>query len=116
MVTEYDTLYKLVYFVLSILMILCYRWSQGYKGDTLLYIDPVTVCYACGNTVKFTDTVSLVERVFQSPGNGVSQIAVSSTHSVFAIAEMGLHPKVYVCQYPSMEVLAELNGESYLLN
>lgn len=92
-------------------MILSHRWSQGYKGDTLLHIDAATVCYACGNTVKFLDTTSLVERVFQSPGNGISQLAVSAAHSVFAVAEMGLHPKVFVCQYPSMEILAELSGK-----
>ena len=87
-----------------------YRWSQGYKGDALLHIDAVTVCYACGNTVKFLNTSTLAEQVFQSPGNGVSQIAVSTAHSLFAVAESGLHPKVFVCQYPSMEVAAVLKG------
>ena len=76
----------------------------------MLHIDPVTVCYACGNTVKFLNTSTLEESVFLSPGNGISHIAVSPTHSVFAIAEMGLHPKIFVCQYPSLEVVAALEG------
>ncbi|CAK8681425.1 cilia- and flagella-associated protein 43-like [Clavelina lepadiformis] len=89
-------------------------WAQGYKGDQVSHIDPENICYACGNVIKFIDVISGSENVFKSPGNGITKIATSPTHGLFAVAESGLNPRIFVCRYPSFEVACVLEGGANL--
>ena len=74
-------------------------------------MDLDTICYACGNAVKFLDVKNSTETSFLSEGNGVKKLTANPFESVFAIAEHGINPRIFVYQYPSFELVCTLTGK-----
>ena len=89
-------------------VISCFSWIQGFQGSKVEYITRDTVCFKCGNFVRFLGDDGHGS-VF-SPGEGVSCIAAHSINKVFAVAEQTLNPRIYVMAYPSFRQVAELKG------
>jgi len=92
-----------------------FSWAQGYKGDDVHHVNLDTICYPCGSTVKFLDVINKTETSLFSPGNGVKKVATNPFQSVFAIAEHGLKPRIFIYNYPSMENICTLSGWKYYL-
>nr|CAB3230199.1 WD repeat-containing protein 96-like [Phallusia mammillata] len=89
-------------------------WMQGYKGDKIYHVDPIHICFVCGNIVKFINIFDGEENVFLSPGNGISKMTTLPSSGLFAFAETGLNPRIFVCQFPSMNVMATLKDAANL--
>lgn len=88
---------------------------QGYKGGAIQHIDSNQICFPSGNNIKSVNIHNSEEKVFQGPGNGVSKIATLPSSGVFALTERGLNPRIFVCQFPSMKVIATLTGKLFVL-
>ena len=88
-----------------------YSWVQGYDGSRAEFINRDTVCFKCGNSVKFVSEDGH-ESVFPAPGDGIGALAVHSINKVFAVADIGLKPKIQIYQYPSFREIATLEGEN----
>lgn len=84
-----------------------FRWSQGYDGDSAEFITNDTLCYKCGNNVKFVKEDGS-ERVYATDGNRC--LAVHGINNVFAFADQQLSPVVHIMSYPSLETIQQLKG------
>ncbi|CAH1784594.1 unnamed protein product [Owenia fusiformis] len=88
-------------------------WAQGYNGSNTQYISRDTVCFACGNNVKFVSEEGQ-ESFFPSPGEGVGPLAVHAINKVFAFSELCLNPRIFVVDFPSFKVHCELKDGAQL--
>ena len=59
-----------------------------------------TICFVCGNNVKFVNLKDKRESVLASPGDGIGALAVNPSYSNFAFAELKVNPKVFVYAFP----------------
>ncbi|XP_068708688.1 cilia- and flagella-associated protein 43-like [Montipora foliosa] len=75
-------------------------WAQGYDGSPALFVNRDTLCFVCGNNVKFINTRDKRESVLASPGDGIGTLAVNPLYSTFAFAELKIDPKVFVYVFP----------------
>ncbi|KAM7447734.1 Cilia- and flagella-associated protein 43 [Porites harrisoni] len=75
-------------------------WAQGYDGSPALFVNRDTICFVCGNNVKFINTKDKNETVLPSPGDGIGTLAVNPLYSSFAFAELKSDPKLFVYVYP----------------
>ena len=89
-------------------MIFLFSWAQGYDGSSSEFITKDTVCYKCGNNVKFI-TVNGEENIYATNGNRCT--AVHSVNKVFAFADNQLPPVVHIVYYPSLQTKHQLKGE-----
>lgn len=88
-------------------------WAQGYDGSPALFVNRDTICFACGNNVKFINTKDKKESVLASPGDGISALAVNPLHSNVAFAELKINPRLFVYVYPDFSrPRATLEGKS----
>lgn len=76
------------------------RWAQGYDGSPALFVNRDTICFVCGNNVKFVNIKDKRESVLASPGDGIGALAVNPSYSNFAFAELEVNPKVFVYAFP----------------
>ena len=82
------------------LLLFLTRWAQGYDGSPALFVNRDTLCFVCGNNVKFINTRDKRESVLASPGDGIGTLAVNPLYSTFAFAELKIDPKVFVYVFP----------------
>lgn len=75
-------------------------WAQGYDGCPALFVNRDTICFVCGNNVKFVNIKDKRESVLASPGDGIGALAVNPSYSNFAFAELKVNPKVFVYAFP----------------
>ena len=87
-----------------------FRWAQGYNGERAEFIDRNTVAFQCGNSIKFASEDG-TQRVLPTPGSGIGAFAVHYINKVFAVADIGIAPKVFILQYPSYRLISELEGK-----
>lgn len=100
----------LIYFYLLQLLP---RWSQGYNGSPAVFVNRDTICFVCGNNVKFVNTKDKRESVLASPGDGIGALAVNPLCSNVAFAELKINPKLFVYVYPDFSLpRATLEGET----
>ena len=91
------------------------RWAQGYDGSPALFVNRDTICFVCGNNVKFINTKDKNETVLPSPGDGIGTLAVNPLYSSLAFAELKSDPKLFVYVYPDFSrPRATLEGEFLL--
>lgn len=76
------------------------RWAQGYNGSPALFVNRDTVCFICGNNIKFVNTKDKRESVLSSPGDGIGAFAVNSSTSSIAFAELRVNPKLFIYTFP----------------
>ena len=89
------------------------RWAQGYDGSPALFVNRDTVCFVCGNNVKFINSKDKRESVLASPGDGIGALAVNPLYSNVAFAELKINPKLFVYVYPDFSrPRATLEGET----
>lgn len=84
-------------------------WAQGYDGSKAAYINRDTICFRCGNNIKFVKEDGQPQ-IFPSGGEGLGPIAMHNVNKVFAVAELGIDPKVNIFQYPTFKHVRELTG------
>ncbi|PFX29198.1 cilia- and flagella-associated protein 43-like [Stylophora pistillata] len=75
-------------------------WAQGYNGSPALFVNSNTVCFVCGNNIKFVNTKDKRESVLSSPGDGIGAFAVNSSTSNIAFAELRVNPKLFIYSFP----------------
>ena len=73
-----------------------FSWSIGYNGSPIHFIDSQTICYLNGNCVKFVNIESGSVRYLQSPGNGISNLAVNPVYGYIAFNENGLKARIFI--------------------
>ncbi|XP_074642124.1 cilia- and flagella-associated protein 43-like isoform X2 [Tubulanus polymorphus] len=88
-------------------------WTQGYGGGRAEYVDRQTICYKCGNAIKFIEEDGN-EFVFPSPGDGLGPLAVHKSNKVFAFAETCLQPRIFIFSYPLFDPIAEMKDAAKL--
>lgn len=76
------------------------RWAQGYNGSPALFVNRDTVCFICGNNIKFVNAKDKRESVLSSPGDGIGAFAVNSSTSNIAFAELRVNPKLFIYTFP----------------
>nr|XP_039264137.1 cilia- and flagella-associated protein 43-like [Styela clava] len=89
-------------------------WAHGFDSNKIHHITNDVICYVCGSNIKFVNTTNKQEQIFPSPGNGIATFASSPEDRIFAIAESCLNPKIFICEYPSMKVVKDLEGGTHL--
>ncbi|XP_033122449.1 cilia- and flagella-associated protein 43-like isoform X2 [Anneissia japonica] len=77
-------------------------WVQGYNGSNATFINQTTICYPCGNFIKFLDISSNDEAIHSSPGEGIGAFTVCGTQHVLAFSENCLSPRIFIYTYPSL--------------
>ena len=82
------------HFILSIVSF--FRWVQGYNGSATHYINKQTICFVCGNNIKFVNIRDKKESVLPSPGDGVGALAVSAAINKVGFAELKPNPKIFI--------------------
>lgn len=85
------------------------RWTKGYDGGTAEYITQDTVCYKCGNCIKFV-TDDGRENAFEPPNGGLGVVAVHVVRSQFAYVERKQQPSITVKKYPYFDTIVVLEG------
>lgn len=84
------------------------------KRYNLHYIDYGVLLYACGNTVQtldlFTNKKNVILNTSQRPGFSVGGVAVHPSLHHFAVAERGVDPKIYIYEYPSLDIVRILRN------
>ncbi|XP_033633066.1 cilia- and flagella-associated protein 43-like isoform X1 [Asterias rubens] len=75
-------------------------WAQGYSGSDALFINRNTLCYVCGNGIKFIDITTGREEIYSSPGMGIGAFTVSGSTHLVAFSENCLNPRIFVFSYP----------------
>eukprot|EP01029_Cantina_marsupialis_P010013 TRINITY_DN2297_c1_g1_i1.p1 TRINITY_DN2297_c1_g1~~TRINITY_DN2297_c1_g1_i1.p1 ORF type:complete len:1707 (+),score=573.01 TRINITY_DN2297_c1_g1_i1:171-5291(+) len=85
--------------------------NQFAKGKNLHYIDKNVVLFAAGNVVVVHDFESekrLGKKsqnvIFGRDGGGIGAICVHPSKKLFAVAERGVNPNIYVYDYPGCEL------------
>lgn len=87
-----------------------YRWSSGYGGGALIFINSTTLCYAQGNVLTLVDQAGCHVLSLTSQGKGVGQIASCPSAGLFAYSEVTLKPKIFILKYPECDVCGVLEG------
>lgn len=79
------------------------------KRYNIEIIDYGVVLFATGNTVQILDLFMHKKKILMAPGdcsfNAVGAIAVHPSKEFFAVAEIGLDPKIYVYTYPGLRTV-----------
>lgn len=90
------------------------RWAQGYNGSAALFVNRDTICFVCGNNIKFVNTKDKRESVLSSPGEGIGAFAVNPLYSNVAFSELKVSPRLFVYVFPDFsKPRAILEGEFF---
>ena len=96
----------------NLFVIFLTRWAQGYNGSPALFVNRDTICFVCGNNIKFVNTRDKRESVLSSPGEGIGCFAVNPLYSNVAFAELKVSPRLFVYVFPDFSrPRAILEGE-----
>ncbi len=87
------------------------EWERRYN---IHYLDVGVLLFAAGHTVQILDMATqrctYVLGRNQSTNAGIGSIAVHPSKQVFAVAEKGSHPNIYIYSYPALQVLRVLRN------
>jgi hypothetical protein len=76
------------------------------RRNNLHYLTDSVLIYAVGNTVVLFDTVSQEKQTLFGIGRGgIGAICVHPTKEVFAVAEKGHNPNIFIYEYPALKVV-----------
>lgn len=87
-----------------------HRWSLGYKGSQLHFINNTTLVFGCGNALTFIHSDGTHICSLPSKGRGVGAIAVCPKMGLVAYAESTLNPKIFMLKYPDGSLIKTLEG------
>ena len=77
-----------------------FSWAQGYSGSEACYVNKWTICFVCGNNIKFINLKDKEESVLPSPGDGVGALTVSAANNRIGFAELKPNPKIFIYAFP----------------
>lgn len=103
-------MYNIVFFCLFLFI----RWVQGFTSGTFKFVDKKTACYTCGNFIVFLNVETKTRKTLQSPGSGIGAFTASGHRRCLAFSDLRLNPSIFVYNYPELELMCELKGESFL--
>ena len=87
-----------------------HRWSLGYKGSQLHFINNTTLVFGCGNALTFIRSDGTHICSLPSEGRGVGVIAVCPKMGLITYAESTLNPKIFMLKYPDGSLIKTLEG------
>ncbi|CAD5121750.1 DgyrCDS10227 [Dimorphilus gyrociliatus] len=92
------------------------RWSQGYEGGNIQYINKDTIVIKCGNNLKFirNNSGETSEDIYSCPGGGIGTFAVHSLNKVFAVSKSSIKPSILIVNYPDLQQKHELKNGAAL--
>ncbi|KAK3696874.1 hypothetical protein QZH41_003634 [Actinostola sp. cb2023] len=76
-------------------------WAQGYDGGSASFVNINTLCFICGNNVKFINIKDNSVAFLPSPGDGIGRLATNPTHELYGFSEMKPSPQIFVYQFPN---------------
>uniref|UniRef100_A0A7S4G316 Cilia- and flagella-associated protein 43 n=1 Tax=Eutreptiella gymnastica TaxID=73025 RepID=A0A7S4G316_9EUGL len=89
--------------------------AYGYNGTPVHALPGNTVCYVCGCGLQFYNLIDGSRSFLWSPQRRpVSAVAFNSKLDMFAFADRGKNPKIYIHSYPDKRSLYTLSGASKL--
>lgn len=91
-----------------------YRWSLGYDGSPIHFVDNSTLLYSGGNGLTLVHHGGKHVRSLPSHGRGVGPIATAPKANLIVYAESTLQPKIFAISYPKYELTTTLKGIIYL--
>ena len=86
------------------------RWSFGYCGSPLHFVDDNVLVYSCGNTLTFVGSDGKHIYSCVSEGTGAGCLTVCQKAGLLAYCETILEPKIFILSYPSCGVQVVLEG------
>ena len=86
------------------------RWSVGYDGSAIHFINNSTLVYGSGNGLCMVDQGGKHVQSLPSHGSGVGPIATAPQAGTIVYAESTLNPRIFAVAYPSCKVIATLKG------
>lgn len=86
------------------------RWSLGYKGSQLHFVNNSTLVFGCGNALTFIHSDGTHIRSLPSEGRGVGTIAVCPKIGLIAYTESTLNPQIFMLKYPDGSLINTLKG------
>lgn len=86
----------------------------SFHGGSASFVDSQTLCYPCGNTVKFENVESGQENFLGGLEYGVSAVAGCADAGLVVYAEKGTSPNVHVYSFPTLQAVATLEGSAEL--
>ena len=92
------------------------RWSVGYDGSPIHFIDNSTLVYGSGNGLCLVNRSGKHVKSLPSHGSGVGPVATAPQASTIMYAESTLNPKVFAVSYPSCELIATFRGTHVYLH
>lgn len=93
-----------------------FRWSVGYDGSPIHFIDNSTLVHGSGNGLCLIHHSGRHVKSLPSHGNGVGPIATAPQAGTIVYAESTLNPKVFVISYPTYQLIATLKGMHKQMN
>lgn len=82
---------------------------EGSRRNNVLYIAPGILIHSCGDIVHFLDLKTMTYTFQPSvEGNGIGCVAVHPNRTHFCVCEKGVSPKIYIYEYPSMNLYKTL--------
>lgn len=85
---------------------------QGYTNGTVKFVDKRTACYICGNVIVFLNVDIKTTKTLQSPGSGIGAFTACGHRRLLAFSDLKLNPSIFVYNYPDLELMCELKGQS----
>lgn len=85
-----------------------------YAGEEAVFMDADTLCYQCGNSVKFLNVKTGKENFLGGVSYGISQVVCSPTAGLVVYADAGMSPNICLYSYPRLRPVGTLSGAAEL--
>lgn len=79
--------------------IIC-SWAQGYDGGASSFVSKDTLCFVCGNNVKFINIKDRKTSFLPAPGDGIGVLTTNSAYNLYAFSELKANPRIFIYMFP----------------
>jgi WD40 repeat protein len=87
---------------------------MSYAGEKAFFMDESTLCYQCGNSIKFLNVASGVENFLGGINHSMSNVIGCPKAGLLAYAEQGTNPNICIYNYPRLRPVGTLAGAAEL--
>ncbi|XP_031564143.1 cilia- and flagella-associated protein 43-like [Actinia tenebrosa] len=75
-------------------------WAQGYDGGASSFVDKDTLCFVCGNNVKFINIKDKSRSFLPTPGDGIGVLTTNPAYNLYAFSELKANPRIFIYTFP----------------
>lgn len=84
--------------------------AYGYTGSKMHMIDPVTVVFIYGNSVKFFSIKTGATKSIVGTGSGITALNINKRTSRYAYSDKGTSPTIHILSFPDHKEVLTLFG------